>query len=107
MCVWVGGATTARTHAPDTQVCLVKPGRTPISIVVNEMSKRKTPALVGLVQEGGSEGVSRVLGEEAFSLAIRYPQVRVCMCVCLLLVCICVCVCACVWCARQAGRQQQ
>lgn len=50
------------------KVCLVKPGRTPISIVVNEMSKRKTPALIGLV-----EG-DRVLGEEAFSLAIRYPQ---------------------------------
>ncbi|KAF8058449.1 HSP70-17 [Scenedesmus sp. PABB004] len=49
------------------KVCLVKPGRTPISIVVNEMSRRRSPALVGLV-EGG-----RVLGEEAFSLGVRYP----------------------------------
>lgn len=50
------------------KVCLVKPGRTPISIVVNEMSKRKSPALVGLVDG------ERVIGEEAFSLAIRYPN---------------------------------
>jgi hypothetical protein len=50
------------------KVCLVKPGRTPISIVVNEMSKRKSPALVGLVEE------DRVVGEEAFSFAIRYPS---------------------------------
>jgi hypoxia up-regulated 1 len=50
------------------KVCLVKPGRTPISIVVNEMSKRKAPALVGLVDE------DRVVGEEAFSFAIRYPN---------------------------------
>lgn len=50
------------------KVCLVKPGRTPISVVVNEMSKRKSPALVGLV------GEDRVIGEEAFSLAIRYPN---------------------------------
>eukprot|EP00882_Tetradesmus_deserticola_P018739 GHRQ01020125.1.p1 GENE.GHRQ01020125.1~~GHRQ01020125.1.p1 ORF type:complete len:482 (+),score=182.99 GHRQ01020125.1:103-1446(+) len=51
------------------KVCLVKPGRTPISIVVNEMSRRKSPALVGIVDE------ERVLGEEAFSLGIRYPNV--------------------------------
>lgn len=50
------------------KVCLVKPGRTPISIVVNEMSKRKSPALVGLVED------ERVVGEEAFSFAIRYPN---------------------------------
>ena len=50
------------------KVCLVKPGRTPISVVVNEMSRRKSPALVGLLPDG-----ERVLGEEAYSLAIRYP----------------------------------
>lgn len=50
------------------KVCLVKPGRTPISIVVNEMSKRKSPALVGLVED------ERVVSEEAFSFAIRYPN---------------------------------
>lgn len=50
------------------KVCLVKPGRTPISIVVNEMSRRKSPAVVGLIDE------ERVLGEEAYSLGIRYPN---------------------------------
>lgn len=50
------------------KVCLVKPGRTPISIAVNEMSKRKSPALVGIVNG------ERLLGEEAFSFAVRYPE---------------------------------
>jgi len=50
------------------KVCLIKPGRTPISVVVNEMSKRKSPALVGVVAE------DRVAGEEAFTLAVRYPD---------------------------------
>ncbi|EFJ52505.1 heat shock protein Hsp70G [Volvox carteri f. nagariensis] len=50
------------------KVCLVKPGRTPISIAVNEMSKRKSPALVGVVNG------ERLLGEEAFSFAVRYPE---------------------------------
>lgn len=50
------------------KVCLIKGSRTPISIVVNEMSRRKSPALVGLV------GEDRVVGEEAFSLGIRYPD---------------------------------
>jgi hypoxia up-regulated 1 len=49
------------------KVCLIKPGRTPIAIVVNEMSRRKSPALVGMA------GEDRLLGEEAFSFAIRYP----------------------------------
>ena len=50
------------------KVSLIKPGRTPISVVVNEMSKRKAPALVGMI------GEDRLLGEEAFSFAIRYPD---------------------------------
>lgn len=50
------------------KVCLIKPGRTPISIVVNEMSRRKSPALVGVIND------DRVLGEEAFTFAIRYPE---------------------------------
>ena len=50
------------------KVCLIKPGRTPIAIVGNEMSRRKSPALVGVVNG------DRVLGEEAFSLGIRYPD---------------------------------
>jgi hypoxia up-regulated 1 len=50
------------------KVCLVKPGRTPIAIAVNEMSKRRSPALVGVVNG------ERLLGEEAFSFAVRYPE---------------------------------
>lgn len=54
------------------KVCLVKPsrtpGRAPITVVVNEMSKRKSPALVGLVNG------DRLIGEEAYSFAIRYPD---------------------------------
>ena len=50
------------------KVSLIKPGRTPIAIVVNEMSKRKTPALVGFT------GEERLMGEEAFSFAVRYPE---------------------------------
>ena len=50
------------------KVALLKPGRTPISIVVNEMTRRKSPALVGVVNG------ERLLGEEAFSLAVRYPD---------------------------------
>ncbi len=51
------------------KVSLIKPGRTPIAIVVNEMSKRKSPALVGFSPAG-----ERLLGEEAFSFAVRYPD---------------------------------
>lgn len=50
------------------KLSIVKPGRIPISIVINEMSKRKTPALVAFV-----EG-DRLVGEEAASLAARYPE---------------------------------
>lgn len=53
------------------KVCLVKPGRTPIAVVVNEMSRRKSPALVGVVN------TERLLGEEAFSFAVRYPELIV------------------------------
>lgn len=50
------------------KVSLVKPGRTPISVVVNEMSRRKSPAMVGLINE------DRVIGEEAFTMLGRYPE---------------------------------
>ena len=50
------------------KVCLIKPGRTPIAVVVNEMSRRKTPALVGVLSK------DRLIGEEAFSFAVRYPD---------------------------------
>jgi hypoxia up-regulated 1 len=49
------------------KVSLVKPGRIPISIVHNEISKRKTAAAVALV------GGDRLVGEEAAALAVRYP----------------------------------
>ena len=47
---------------------VVKPGRTPISIVTNEMSKRRTLAQLAFI-----EG-DRLLGEEAAALAVRYPD---------------------------------
>lgn len=50
------------------KVALIKPGKTPISIVVNEMSRRKSPGLVGVVAG------ERLLGEEALSLAVRHPE---------------------------------
>jgi len=50
------------------KVSLVQPGRTPIEIVVNEMSKRKTPAVVAF-----SNG-ERLLGEEAVAIHPRFPD---------------------------------
>ena len=50
------------------KVSVVKPGRTPISIVPNEMSKRRTSAAVAFVNG------DRLLGEEAAALAVRYPD---------------------------------
>ncbi|CAL8469535.1 g9076 [Coccomyxa elongata] len=50
------------------KVSVVKPGRTPISIVPNEMSKRRTSAQVAFVDG------DRLLGEEAAALAVRYPD---------------------------------
>ena len=46
----------------------LKPGQTPISIAINEMSKRKTPALVSFQSE------TRLLGEEAAGITARYPD---------------------------------
>ncbi|XP_027341513.1 heat shock 70 kDa protein 17 [Abrus precatorius] len=46
----------------------LKPGQSPISIAINEMSKRKSPALVSF-HDG-----DRLLGEEAAGLVARYPQ---------------------------------
>jgi hypoxia up-regulated 1 len=49
-------------------VLVMPSGRgSPLQIVSNEMSRRKSPALVGIA------GEDRLLGEEAFSFAIRYP----------------------------------
>lgn len=51
------------------KVALIKPGKTPIAVVVNEMSRRKSPALVGVANGG-----QRLLGEEALSLGVRHPD---------------------------------
>ena len=50
------------------KISIVKPGKIPISIVINEMSKRKTSASLAVV-----EG-SRLVGEEAAALSARYPD---------------------------------
>jgi hypoxia up-regulated 1 len=50
------------------KMCLVKPGRTPISIVVNEFSRRKSPSLVGVIAG------DRVVGEEGSTMAVKRPQ---------------------------------
>jgi hypoxia up-regulated 1 len=74
LCAWAGAA-RASLMAIDLgseylRAVLIKPtGRgSPLQIVVNEMSRRKSPALVGVA------GEDRLLGEEAFSFAIRYPN---------------------------------
>ncbi|XP_050231681.1 heat shock 70 kDa protein 17 [Mercurialis annua] len=46
----------------------LKPGQTPISIAINEMSKRKSPALVAF------HSGARLLGEEAAGITARYPN---------------------------------
>jgi hypothetical protein len=50
------------------KVSVVKPGRTPISVVTNEMSKRRTSAQLAFIDG------DRLLGEEAAALAVRYPD---------------------------------
>ncbi|GAB2254479.1 hypothetical protein Droror1_Dr00022288 [Drosera rotundifolia] len=46
----------------------LKPGQPPISIAINEMSKRKSPALVAF------HSGDRLIGEEAAGLVARYPE---------------------------------
>ncbi|CAL9771069.1 unnamed protein product [Musa acuminata subsp. burmannicoides] len=46
----------------------LKPGQSPISIAINEMSKRKSPALVAF------HGGNRLVGEEAAGIVARYPD---------------------------------
>ena len=50
------------------KISVVKPGRIPISIVNNEMSKRKSPAAVAFIAG------DRLVGDEAASLDVRYPD---------------------------------
>ncbi|KAM7271972.1 hypothetical protein ACFE04_031186 [Oxalis oulophora] len=46
----------------------LKPGQTPISIAINEMSKRKSPAFVSIQSD------HRLLAEQASGIIARYPQ---------------------------------
>ncbi|XP_068646814.1 heat shock 70 kDa protein 17-like [Aristolochia californica] len=46
----------------------LKPGQTPISVAINEVSKRKSPALVGF------QGGNRLVAEEAAGIVARYPD---------------------------------
>ncbi|XP_010047919.2 heat shock 70 kDa protein 17 [Eucalyptus grandis] len=46
----------------------IRPGQSPITVAINEMSKRKSPALVAF-QPG-----ARLIGEEAAGLVARYPD---------------------------------
>ena len=50
---------------------LITPGKVPISIVLNEFSKRKSPSLVGFANG------ERLLGEEAVSMAVRFPDTSI------------------------------
>lgn len=50
------------------KVSVVAPGRSPINIAINEMSRRKTPVLAGFVDG------QRVVGEEAVTLSARHPD---------------------------------
>ncbi|KAH7658646.1 Heat shock protein 70 family protein [Dioscorea alata] len=46
----------------------LKPGQSPISIAINEMSKRKSPSIVAF------HSGNRLLGEEAAGITARYPD---------------------------------
>jgi hypoxia up-regulated 1 len=61
-------------HSEFLKVASIRPGKVPIQVVVNEMSRRKSPALVGLIPNLETGGLDRVRGEEAFSFAVRYPE---------------------------------
>lgn len=50
------------------KVSVVAPGRSPINIAINEMSRRKTPVLAGFVDG------QRAVGEEAVTLSVRHPD---------------------------------
>jgi hypoxia up-regulated 1 len=50
------------------KVSVVQPGRKPISIAENEMSKRQTPVMVGFVDG------QRIMGEDAVTVSGRHPD---------------------------------
>lgn len=53
------------------KISLVKSGRAPISIVLNEMSKRKTASQVAYING------DRMVGEEAAAVQSRYPEMAI------------------------------
>lgn len=56
-------------HAGESiRISVVKSGRTPISVVLNEASKRKSSAQVAFVDG------ARLLGDEASALMVKYPD---------------------------------
>lgn len=70
-CLWSTAQTTLFAVDLGTdflKVALIKPGRVPISVVVNELSKRKSRANVAVVQG------DRYLADEAFAFSSRHPQ---------------------------------
>ena len=50
------------------KISIVAPGRTPITLVINEISKRKTTIEVSFINQ------DRWLGEEAMNYQARYPE---------------------------------
>ena len=50
------------------KISIVAPGRTPITLVINEISKRKTTVAVSFIHR------DRWLGEEAMNYQARYPE---------------------------------
>eukprot|EP00959_Pyramimonas_sp_CCMP1952_P002019 41414-Pyramimonas_sp.AAC.1 len=73
LCLCFAGVANAKVLGIDfgsenIKVAIVQPGRVPISIVTNEMSRRKSPGAVGFVNG------ERFLGEEAVGVVSRYPD---------------------------------
>lgn len=52
----------------NVKVAILKPGREPISIVLNELSQRKTTAAVSVIND------LRYIGEKAFSFQTKFPD---------------------------------
>mmetsp|Transcript_26557 Transcript_26557/g.57755 ORF Transcript_26557/g.57755 Transcript_26557/m.57755 type:complete len:464 (-) Transcript_26557:607-1998(-) len=73
LCLCFAGLANAKVLGIDfgsenIKVAIVQPGRVPISIVTNEMSRRKSPGAVGFVNG------ERLLGEEAVGVQSRFPN---------------------------------
>lgn len=69
LCQCASGALLAVDYGSEwVKASVVAPGRAPVSIVLNEASKRKQAAAVSL------SGGERTVGDEALALATRYPE---------------------------------